>query len=67
MTKLEPWPPTPPDDTIMTRQEWLNMGGDYLMDEAEEESQIDQVVPWQQLDKPLLKMAPDEPTDADST
>ena len=66
MTKRrpEPWPPTPPDDTLMSRQEWLNMGGDIEMDEAEERSQIDQGVPWQQLNEPLLKMEPD---DSDAT
>ena len=40
MTKRhEPlWDPTPPDSTLMDRQEWLNMGGDWVMDDAEIES-----------------------------
>ena len=59
MTKLEPWDPMPAD-ALMSRQEWLNMGGDSQMDEAEEQSQIDQVIPWRQLNEPLLKMEPDD-------
>ena len=40
MTKRKAsWDPTPPDDTLMSRQEWLNLGGDIEMDEAEERSQ----------------------------
>ena len=51
----EPWPPTPAD-ALMSRQAWLNEGGDIEMDEAEEQSQIDQVIPWRQLNEPLLEM-----------
>ena len=58
MTKLTPWNPTPPDSSLMSRQEWLNMGGDIEMDEAEERSQVDQGVP--QPNEPLLKMEPDD-------
>ena len=69
MTKRrpEPWDPTPPDDTLMTRQEWLNMGGDIEMDEAEEESQRDQGIPSHPPGTKLLKMEPDELSDAGST
>ena len=62
----EPWDPTPPDDTLMSRQEWLNMGGDIEMDEAEERSQEGQVISPASWMKPA-KMEPDEPADADTT
>jgi len=40
MTKRSPKPfdPTPPDDTLLDRQAWLNMGGDVEMDEEKERS-----------------------------
>ena len=42
MTKRRPeWDPTPPDDTLMLRQQSLSAGDDYLMDEAEEASNRD--------------------------
>ena len=69
MTKRRPrtWNPTPPDDTLMTRQEWLNMGGDPAMDEAEEESCRDQVIPPHPPGTKLAKMEPDELSDEDLT
>ena len=60
----EPWDPTPPDDTLMSRQEWLNTGGDWVMDDAEDASNLDQA-PLLPPGTKLLKM--DVPDDADAT
>ena len=63
MTKRhEPlWDPTPPDNTLMSRQEWLNTGGDWVMDDAEDASNLDQG-PLLPPGTKLLKMNP--PDDA---
>ena len=34
----------PPDSTLMDRQIWLNEGGDWVMDDAEDESNKGQVL-----------------------
>ncbi len=55
MTKPKPSDPTPPDSTLTTRQEWLNMGGDVEMDEEEERSMEGMVVqPIPPGEKPLV-------------
>ncbi len=66
MTKRnpEPWDPTPPDSSVMDRQAWLNEGGDWVMDDAEDESNRDQA-PLLPPGTKLLKM--DTPDDAGST
>ena len=55
---------TPPDSTLMDRQIWLNEGGDWVMDDAEDESNKGQVLSHPPGTK-LLKMNP--PDDAGST
>ena len=66
MTKRspEPWNPTPPDSTLMDRQAWLGEGGDWAMDAAEIESDMDQA-PLHPPGTKLLKM--NVPDDAGST
>ena len=56
--------PTPPDSTLMDRQEWLNMGGDWAMDDAEDASNLGQTSLLPPGTK-LLKM--NVPNDADAT
>ena len=60
----EPWDPTPPSSTLMDRQAWLNEGGDWVMDAAEDASNLDQPSLLPPGTK-LLKMNP--PDDAGST
>ena len=66
MTKRhEPlWDPTPPDSTLMDRQAWLNEGGDWAMDDAEDASNAGQDLSHPPGTK-LLKMDP--PDDVDAT
>ena len=56
--------PTPPSSSLMDRQIWLNEGGDWAMDAAEIESDMDQA-PLHPPGTKLLKM--NVPDDADAT
>ena len=59
MTSPEPWNPTPPASALMDRQQWLNEGGDWVGDEAEERSRLDEVDELLSWERPL-KMESDD-------